>query len=457
VLDKKVSGAGTGRPNASESQALKAYFPDSARVARFVDLQRLEMELIEQIPAGKERAAAVTANMLDKSNLVEHLVSHTFNQSWAELLGEVQLSFVLFMLLYSHPALVHWKLLVYTISSSERYLKGNPHFTAAFLRVLFSQLNFAPTDFFENELSTQNFLRPTITALFASLSGPNISATLQEHKKRLRTFLQKKFNLYETELFTSVDAGGNQMQYEEEDLYNISEEDLPTFVSAEELNGLQQYASMSGAEYQSASASMDGMGEMHISGTERGTEGNTGIFNVREHAPVGAEEEAAFHQRWAAIDTAIGGSGSQLKIGTGSAQRLQERNAEPTEDLLGSLAPQERVPYQRRDASSAGTAESKSAGEDSGAMDTTAPVPAVPMSAAEKEAALFSWRYPMLYESMLLTSGREDMLMAAMRILEEGDAGGSAGSAVGGGALSIATQRFREAARFVEYEVGGYN
>jgi hypothetical protein len=75
------------------------------------------------------------------------------------------------------------------------------------------------------------------------------------------------------------------------------------------------------------------------------------------------------------------------------------------------------------------------------------------MSPAEKEAALFSWRYPMLYESMLLTSGREDMLMAAMRILEEGDVG----SVDGSGGLSIATQRFREAARFVEYEVGGYN
>jgi hypothetical protein len=433
-------------------------------VARFVDLQRLEMELIEQIPAGKERAAAVTTNMLDKSNLVEHLVSHTFNQSWADLLGEVQLSFVLFMLLYSHPALVHWKMMVYTISSSERYLKGNPHFTAAFLRVLFSQLNFAPTDFFENELSTQNFLRPTITALFASLSGPDISATLQEHKKRLRTFLQKKFNLYETELFTSVDAGGNQMQYEEEDLYNISEEDLPTFVSAEELSGLEQYASMSAGEYQSASVSMEGVGEMHISGDGRGTEGNTGIFNVREHAPVGAEEEAAFHQRWAAIDTALGGSGSQLRVNAGSTQKLQERSAaEPTEDPLGRLAPQSQPGTRAHitgDVSSIGTAESKSGGEDSASMDVSAhpaegmaPLPAAPMSPAEKEAALFSWRYPMLYESMLLTSGREDMLMAAMRILEEGDAGGVDGS----GGLSIATQRFREAARFVEYEVGGYN
>jgi hypothetical protein len=47
--------------------------------------------------------------------------------------------------------------------------------------------------------------------------------------------------------------------------------------------------------------------------------------------------------------------------------------------------------------------------------------------------------------------------MAAMRILEEGDGGGSAGSVDSSGGLSIATQRYREAARFVEYEVGGYN
>jgi hypothetical protein len=44
-------------------------------------------------------------------------------------------------------------------------------------------------------------------------------------------------------------------------------------------------------------------------------------------------------------------------------------------------------------------------------------------SSGEREAALFSWRYPLVFEAMAAAEGREDMTMAAMRILDEADIG----------------------------------
>jgi hypothetical protein len=40
--------------------------------------------------------------MLDKSTLLEHLIAEEFGGRYQELLGELQLSFLLFMLIYSY-------------------------------------------------------------------------------------------------------------------------------------------------------------------------------------------------------------------------------------------------------------------------------------------------------------------------------------------------------------------
>jgi len=496
VLERTPAQSSRSKGN-TITEAVKPYFPDSARIARFSDLQMIEMELIESLPQGAKRASTITSMMMDKSVLVEHMITHIHEGSWAQFLGEIQLSFVLFMVLYSYPALKQWKLLIYSVCSSERLLQQNQPFTAAFMRMLFAQLNFAPADFFENELSTQNFLRPTITALFSALSGPNLNPTLLEHKKRLRTFLQKKFNLHETEPFESVDAStGMQVAYEEEDLYNIAEEDLPTFVSEEEV---QSYYLGGAATLPRDGAEMDteALDDMRLDARE-----GSHVFNVRDRLPAGTNtsnsrtadadgNNQAFHQRWASIDSALvqapGGEklteqGQGQGQSAGSAGRIGEELFLP--DRLGQF-PTPQFPSQQGQTRDQDNASSESkigverdsqdsrnftfgspnrATADNAAMDTQ-PQPLTAMSPAEKEAGLFSWRYPLVYESMVLSQGREDMVMAAMRILEEGNIAASGESmAAGDIALGltapsgdISAMRYKEAERFVEYELGSRN
>lgn len=467
ILEKTPAQQMRHLANNDAPSAVKPYFADTARVARFSDLKMVQMEIMESIPVGQQKASALTAMMMDKSSLIEHIVKYFYGGSALDLLGEIQLSFVLFMMLYSYPALNQWKQLIYTVCSSERYLQINPQFTAAFMRVLFGQLNFAPADFFENELSTQNFLRPAITALFSALSGPALNPTLFEHKKRLRAFLQKKFNLCATEPFSSVnESTGMQVTYEEEDLYNIADEDLPTFVSAAELGS----AGIGADSYYTAgtsanSMSTEGMDHMHIGEVSSPV---VSVFRVTEkHSATNTTDAQAFNTRWAAIDSALtqspanantlstvdgacvgnnssGMMDTQVVDRLGTARTAAGVSSGTYIDSNASTECKNNEPFAR---SSVHSLMSPSA------LITAAatPVPQTGMSQAEKESALFSWRYPLVYESMALTQGREDMVMTAVRILEEGCPGAAVGS-VG----EIAGARYREAERFVEYEIAKF-
>ena len=184
--------------------------------AAFVALAAAETQLREQLHAGAAtspaaRADALTALHLDKSLLLETLLVTEYGGRGERVLGELQLAFLLFLLIYCHDALEHWKRLVDTVCRSEAFLAAKPDFAMAFVRVLYEQLNFAPADFFDNELSKDNFLRPALAALLDNLpagvgagagadGGVGAAAaavsSLGEHRRRLLAFVQKKFNLF---------------------------------------------------------------------------------------------------------------------------------------------------------------------------------------------------------------------------------------------------------------------
>jgi hypothetical protein len=56
---------------------------------------------------------------------------------------------------------------------------------------------------------------------------------------------------------------------------------------------------------------------------------------------------------------------------------------------------------------------------DPGLMMTVEEDPEVAATATDWEELKFSWRYPLVYESMQRALGREDMLMTARRLLDE--------------------------------------
>lgn len=189
-----------------------------------------------------------------------------------------------------------------------------------------------------------------------------------------------------------------------------------------------------------------------------------------------------FHQRWASIDSALG----QAPGANNSHNATSSNNC-----LIGSslLSSADTVPHMGTSSSeSKSNLERDTSDSRNYAFGTSNPTESAQstnitdvntvMSVAEKEAALFSWRYPLVYESMVLTQGKEDMVMAAMRILEEGitttsygstsgtngtnsmDVDNTTSASVGGvgsagstGGSEISVMRYKEAERFVEYEM----
>jgi len=205
-------------------------------VPRFANLELVEASVKEKLnkaSAGDaaSRARELTCLYMDKSAILFELSDQYFDHSWSDLLGEAQLAFLLFLLLFSETALEHWKALIHLVASSETAMKRHPQFSADFIRALHAQLNFAPTDFFDAELSRKNFLAPTFTALFSSLKAPSASATeplpeiLAESVRRMLKFVGKKFHIFEA-------ANAQGLAQDDEEFYNLIEEDMPVVIAS---------------------------------------------------------------------------------------------------------------------------------------------------------------------------------------------------------------------------------
>ena len=172
---KQDSKKGKKESTKDPATSMKPYFADSARVARFCDINAFETSLRENIQSNvdakwspREKAAKLSSFYLDRSMIVEYIIASHFNSSSSLLLGEIQLSFLLFLILFSYPAMQHWKEALILVSNSESFLSKHKRFTISFMRMVYEQLNYVGEDFFEEELSRDNFLKPCLGSLFAA-------------------------------------------------------------------------------------------------------------------------------------------------------------------------------------------------------------------------------------------------------------------------------------------------
>lgn len=330
----------------------------SPQTPRFSNIEATEKNLLFLVKQSENNTYAMTALYLDKSEVVTTLVESYFGRSWEDLLGEFQLCFLLFIMLYSFPALQQWKKLVDTLSRCEQLATKKPSFFAAFIRVFYEQLSFCPSDFFEAELSKDNFLRSTMTCLFENLSTSNLSPSLVEHRKRLLSFLQKKFGLFEQESGAVYSAEGVLLHA---DRFALVEEDLPVLVVS----------------------------------PDKGTDKISGDMQGSEVADDSIKE--AFTARVAGIRSAIDGASlhynqSFLQFDSGDMHRSE------TFGLSSS-------PISVAVEDKAGTTSLNAA-------PSTAPS----MTPVEIETAMYCWRYPALYDAM---QTGEDLTMTAVRLFEE--------------------------------------
>jgi A1 cistron-splicing factor AAR2 len=213
---------------------------EETHVPRFAPIADVEARLRADLLQGDslEVSAQLTAMALDKTVVVEALCADYFQGSLKALLGELQLSFVLFLLLHSYPALEHWKLMLSTAVTCEGLFRKDANFACALLRLVHTQLNFAPADFFESELSSENFLRRVLSSLFQSLEGPGYSTNVIEHRQRVLLYVRRKYNfleeeggIFEGEALNIVDEDQPMVVILEEEMSRIAPSGAPSVVS----------------------------------------------------------------------------------------------------------------------------------------------------------------------------------------------------------------------------------
>jgi A1 cistron-splicing factor AAR2 len=160
----------------------------------------------------------VTAHNVHPDARLARLLAADFSGRADEFVAEFELSFVLFLLLPSLPALEHWKAALHLVSSSglcaaavarshaphrasqvaactERTLAWT-EVAQGTLRVLMQQLALTPEDLFEDALTSDNFLRKTLALLARSAASTAASAELRDAGVELQNLVSSRFSLH---------------------------------------------------------------------------------------------------------------------------------------------------------------------------------------------------------------------------------------------------------------------
>ncbi|CAI5743492.1 unnamed protein product [Peronospora destructor] len=161
------------------------YFSDLPRTAQFTALQKTRADL---------SGAARTAYHFDRSERLEELIETQFGGDWKRLLGELQLSFLIFLQLSSLAALEQWKQFVALMCSCERTLSSHVPLFLAFVKLFITQLKQIPEDFFQDETTSENFLSPCLLSLFELIKDTKASPQFRPKAFELRQLLVTRFH-----------------------------------------------------------------------------------------------------------------------------------------------------------------------------------------------------------------------------------------------------------------------
>ena len=285
-------------------------------------------------------------------------------------------------------------------------------------------------DFFETEISSDNFLKPALSNLFESLDSQPLSSSLDAMRKRLFLFIQKKFNLYVDGREEMAETGGVNLNMCEGTKFNLMEEDMPVVVLPEDMHGSSaRTESVSAAGGKGVSFADDCA---HQGGSQSSNEEN----DVEQRA-------RNIRGKWNEIDIALGLSPAARSTdgednNTGGRMQVVDES-----ELLPPVPPNQNINPNADERDSRGTGGSSEPSADDSVRSSLA-----------LQSNMFSWRYPLLFDEMTRNNsviqsspagvlcGQEDLTMTAMRIIEATplpDSVKSRGSQGGGASATLSS------------------
>lgn len=169
-----------------------------------------------------------------QSEILEHVLSHYYGGNIDDLLGELQLSFVLFVYMHCFSSLSHWRDLIAMLSVVEKEgVCKHDTLYASLMRVLHAQLQFLDDDFIDDEeLSGDSFFIPMLRQLMrTTLEASRDSAFLATDRAILSNLLTQKFPNH----FSSENQEENRNNQVSMSLDDENDDEGPAVVELEEV------------------------------------------------------------------------------------------------------------------------------------------------------------------------------------------------------------------------------
>ena len=132
-----------------------------------------------------------TKYSMDSSYRLEKMLE--VSDSPQNLLGELQVAFVSFLVGHVYDAFEHWKQLVHLFCTCDEALGKYPHLFMQLLTCVHYQIEEVPEDFFTDIMSRENFLVHTLHILFNNLEDGDVPLSLRQRGTLFRRHLMQKF------------------------------------------------------------------------------------------------------------------------------------------------------------------------------------------------------------------------------------------------------------------------
>merc|ERR1712080_467952 len=143
----------------NERQNDQTQSPSETRVESNVGSGCLFFSLLPRCRKMKGITPAETTLLhMDRSAQLEELIAREHAGKEFNILGELQLAYIAFLLGQNCDGFDHWRSLLQLLCSCEVAVETRPELFTEFCRTFFAQLSQAPSELFDDDLTKGNFL-----------------------------------------------------------------------------------------------------------------------------------------------------------------------------------------------------------------------------------------------------------------------------------------------------------
>nr|CAG4638646.1 EOG090X0AVR [Cyclestheria hislopi] len=145
----------------------------------------------ESYPEGAT-PSQITKYSLDSSYVLEQLLSCW--QKSDQLLGELQMAFICFLVGQVYSAFEQWKKLLTILCTADEMLQKNPKLFINFIGDVYFQMQEVSADFFVDIITQDNFLVHIFRIFFSNISeNKHLDAQLRKRGHQLEEYLTQRF------------------------------------------------------------------------------------------------------------------------------------------------------------------------------------------------------------------------------------------------------------------------